>query len=275
MSTWVGISSLVGADSLDGFAVGVMASGALFLAMTAPRRVRRWRAAAASTRGVPASTSVAEAGSFGADAGAPAAGSPGAAGLDPGSLDAGSLGAGSFGTAVFEGEAFGSGPAVFGAEPAVFGSEPAVFGADVEVLVSEPDVFEAETEAFEAQAGQAVQPVPEAQVVSSGSSGPGRATYRSRHRLGAAIASASLPGETARDGAEPDAPFPDVAFCDVPDVAFADAAPSDGMASSSKRPEVRRLPRHAAPTVSFGTKMSGRVMGLFAARRPVTGGASS
>jgi hypothetical protein len=38
MSTWVGVSSVVGAGSLDGFAVGVMASGAFFLALTAPRR---------------------------------------------------------------------------------------------------------------------------------------------------------------------------------------------------------------------------------------------
>jgi hypothetical protein len=48
----------------------------------------------------------------------------------------------------------------------------------------------------------------------------------------------------------------------------------DGTVRSSARPEGRRLPRHAAPAVGFGTKVSGRVTGLFAAR-PLPGGAPS
>jgi hypothetical protein len=39
MSTWFGATSVTG--SLDGFAIGVMMSGACFLAITAPRRARR------------------------------------------------------------------------------------------------------------------------------------------------------------------------------------------------------------------------------------------
>ena len=51
MSTWVGISSVIGAGSLDGFAVGAMMSGAFFLAVTAPRRARRRQAAAVGAGG--------------------------------------------------------------------------------------------------------------------------------------------------------------------------------------------------------------------------------
>src|SRR6202034_4430582 len=38
MSTWVGMGPVIGPGSLDGFAVGVMMSGAVFLTLTAPRR---------------------------------------------------------------------------------------------------------------------------------------------------------------------------------------------------------------------------------------------
>jgi hypothetical protein len=53
MSTWVGISPVIGAGSLDGFAIGAMMSGAFFLAITAPRRAQRRQAAAASAGGTP------------------------------------------------------------------------------------------------------------------------------------------------------------------------------------------------------------------------------
>jgi hypothetical protein len=41
MSTWVGVTPLIGAGSLDGFAVGALMSGACSLAIIAPRRARR------------------------------------------------------------------------------------------------------------------------------------------------------------------------------------------------------------------------------------------
>jgi hypothetical protein len=226
MSLWVGISPLIGADSLAGFAVGATVSGAFFLAITAPRRVRRRQAAAAGTRGVPASASSAETSS--AETG----------GVETGALDAGLCG----------------------------------------------------TEAFGAEAERLVQPQPVAQDDASRTSPTGRdgrdAAYRSRHRLGdpipgraagggesagrtrrgGAFPRSASPGWASRDHAQPDTPFPDVASCD--------AAFPDGTFRSARRPEVRRLPRHAAPTVSFGTKVSGRVTGLFAAR-PLAGGAPS
>jgi hypothetical protein len=48
MSTWAGIAPLIGAGSLDGFAIGALASGACFMAITAPRRARKRRAAPAA-----------------------------------------------------------------------------------------------------------------------------------------------------------------------------------------------------------------------------------
>jgi hypothetical protein len=41
MSAWVGVAPLIGAGSLDGFAIGALASGACFLAITALRRGRK------------------------------------------------------------------------------------------------------------------------------------------------------------------------------------------------------------------------------------------
>ena len=52
MSTWVGMGPVIGPGSLDGFAVGVMMSGAFFLALTAPRRARRRPAVAAGSTGM-------------------------------------------------------------------------------------------------------------------------------------------------------------------------------------------------------------------------------
>ena len=47
MSTWAGVTPLIGAGSLDGFAVGALMSGACSLAIVAPRRGRRRQVAAA------------------------------------------------------------------------------------------------------------------------------------------------------------------------------------------------------------------------------------
>jgi hypothetical protein len=214
MSTWVGISPLIGAGSPAGFAVGATVSGAFFLVITAPRRLRRRRAAAAGAPGVPVSARSAEAGTLDAE--------------------------------LCRVETFGAG----------------------------------------AEAERVAQPQPGAQDEATWTSLTGRdrrsAAYRSRHRLGDPIpgraarggASAGrarrsgafwpggFPSWASQDDAQPDTPFPDVAFSDV---AF-----PDGTFSSSRR----RLPRHAAPAVSFGTKVSGRVTGLFAAR-PLAGGAPS
>jgi hypothetical protein len=217
MSTWVGISPVIGAGSLEGFAVGATVTGAFLLAITAPRRLRRRSAAAAGTRSAPGRASSPEAEAF----------------------DAGSFGVGSFGV--------GAGAGSFDA---------GWFGAEVE---------------------RAAQSQPGAQEDVGWTPPTRRAdrddravAYRSRHRLGDPIPDGALPGAASRDDAQPDTPFPDVA---LPDVAFPDVAFPGGVFRPSRRPAAR-LPRHAAPTVSFGTKVSGRVTGLFATR-PLAGGAPS
>ena len=69
---------------------------------------------------------------------------------------------------------------------------------------------------------------------------------------------APFPNEASREPARPDVEFPDVAF-------------PDGTFGTSKRPDPRRLPRHAAPAVGLGAKVSHWMNGLFA--RPATSGA--
>ena len=249
MSVWVGISPVIGAGSLEGFAVGAAVSGASFLAITAPRRLRRRRATAVDACGVPVSASSAEAGTLDAE--------------------------------LCRVEAFGA-----GAE-----TEPPAQPQPGAQRLTQPQPG-AERRLAQSQPGaeRLAQSQPHAQDDAAWSSPAGHdsrpAAYRSRHRLGdpvpgrvapggvsgrrarrrGAFLPGAFPSWASQDDAQPDTPFPDVASCDV---AF-----PDGTFRSSRRPEARRLPRHAAPAVSFGAKVSGRVMGLFAAR-PLAGGAPS
>jgi len=239
MNLWVGISPVIGAGRLDGFAVGATVSGAFFLAITAPRHARRRQGAAAGTRGVPVSASGAEPG-----------------GLDPGLCSVEALRA--------EAER------VVQSQPAVQDDQPQPAAQDDAGRTSPPG-----------QHGRAVayrsrhrlgDPIP-------GHAAPGGASVGHTRRGGASVGHtrrsgafppSALPGWTSRDDAQPDPPFSGVASSDV---AF-----PHGTFRAARRPEVRRLPRHAAPTVSFGTKVSGRVTGLFPAwpaAWPLAGGAPS
>jgi hypothetical protein len=246
MGVWVGISPLIGAGSLEGFAVGATLSGAVFLAITVPRRVRRRQAAAAGTRGLTAGIR-----------GVPVSASSAEAGPPP---DAGLCGV-------------------------------EALGAKNERVAQLPPGDQDDVDRT-SPAGRDGRP----------------AAYRSRHRLGDPVpgraAGGGAPADptrrggafpfplsalrrwTSRDHAQPDTPFsgvgfpdgacPAVAFPDgaLDDVAFPGGASADVAFPDGTRPEARRLPRHAAPTVSFGTKVSGRVTGLFAAR-PLAGGVPS
>jgi hypothetical protein len=253
MSLWVGISPLIGAGSLEGFAVGATVSGAFFLAITAPRRVRRRQAVAAGTRGGPASTSRAETGS-----------------VEIGALDAGLCGA----------EAGLSGAEAFAEAGRVAQPQP---GAQDDASPTSPAGQDGPT----GQDGRAAayrsrhrlgDPIPDGAARGGGSAGrtplgggsAGRTPLgggsAGRTRRGGAFPRGAFRGWASRDHAQPDTPLRDVASCDV---AF-----PDGAFGPARRPEVRRLPRHAAPAVSFGTKVSGRVTGLFATR-PLAGGAPS
>jgi hypothetical protein len=78
--------------------------------------------------------------------------------------------------------------------------------------------------------------------------------YQSRHRLGDPV-----PGGMTWERAE---------------LAFPDPEPSDRTLSSPRRTEARRLPRHAAPSVGLGSRITGfssRMTGLFAPRALATG----
>jgi hypothetical protein len=80
--------------------------------------------------------------------------------------------------------------------------------------------------------------------------------YRSRHRRGDPI-----PGQAPRDGVSPGIVFADAQLALVP---FA----------SARRLEARRPPRHAAPSVGLGGRISGfgsRMTGLFATRALASG----
>jgi hypothetical protein len=82
------------------------------------------------------------------------------------------------------------------------------------------------------------------------------AGHRSRRRRGDPI-----PGRAPRDGVSPGIVFPDAEVALVP-------------FGSPRRPEARRLPRHAAPSVGLGSRITGfgsRMTGLFATRALASG----
>jgi hypothetical protein len=225
MSTWVGIAPLIGTGSLDGFAIGALASGACFMAVTAPRRARKRRAAAAGHSALISARSdwlcehVVAAEAFPADEerlvppedpGVPDLGltSPARRDARPGG-GRHRLGDPIPGSA-FPGQASGEG--AMGAFPD--GSLPA--GS-----------------------------------LPAGSLPAGT----SRH---AAFPDGALRGAASRGGAHRDAGPPDL---DFPEGAF----------GNSKRPEARRLPRHAAPAVSLGSRVSSLVSGLIPGRALIGG----
>jgi hypothetical protein len=372
MSTWVGMGPVIGPGSLDGFAIGVMMSGACFLAITVPRRARRRQAVAAGAAGMLAA---------GPRAWLPGRARAPRASRDGGVCEARAFDSGALEPGAFEAGAFGPGP--FGAGPFAPGAE----------RLARPDETSSLNEI--AWAGS---------VADDDRTAGGR---RNRHRLNEPLPGTTSPDRTPRGGtapgggprggavpggaprassAFPDSAFPDSAFpesalpeselpdCGFPDVAFPDEAspdsgwpeplpdgerpghfhdsgwlesfpddaprdgwpgrpepspgeaprdsgrleplpdmprdggrrrepafpdwaardgvpfPSgasrdrarpdvelpdiafpDGTFGTSKRPEARRLPRHAAPAVGLGAKMSHWMTGLFA--RPLASGA--
>jgi hypothetical protein len=98
-----------------------------------------------------------------------------------------------------------------------------------------------------------------------------RPAAKAAPRAGTAFASAAR--SPARPGAAPPRRPRPAAH---PELGFPDEAP-DRRYGSPRRPEVRRLPRHAAPPASFGRKVTGfrsRMTGLLVPRALV-GGAHS
>jgi hypothetical protein len=339
---------VIGPGSLDGFAVGVMMSGAFFLALTAPRRARRRPAVAAGTTGmltagrdwlsrrprvpriprIPGAPRVSEIPKQSGVSGLPevsGAGTFGADALEPGAFEAGAFGP----------SPFVAGPFAPGAERLAQPDEPGSY-SDTGWHLSVGD--DSRAAGGRRSRHRLNEPLP-------GTTSPDRiprgGTSRdSGHRGsgapgGTRRSSGGFPDSAFPDDAFPDTRFPDAEFPDeesldaewldpLPDLAprgagrldpLPDTAPRDrgrrespfpdwasrddrpfpsgatrdhgrpdvefpdvefpdgtfGTFGTSKRPDARRLPRHAAPAVGLGSKVSHWMTGLFA--RPATSGA--
>jgi hypothetical protein len=239
MSTWVGISPVIGAGSLDGFAIGAMMSGTFFLAITAPRRAQRRQLAAARAGGALAT-----------------------------------------GPRAWLREHLTAAPAT----RTVTSPDEAAGSESPSPVVPAQDASGPDDE----QVTQPDGPVVGDDAPKTSRDGKAAGGYRSRHRLGDPIAGGTPPAESSPAAARRRRAIPESAFLGriFPGSAFlaepGDEAQSDdqgpdiefpdGTLAASKHPESRRLPRHAAPTVSLSSKLSHKVTGLFAAR-PLASGA--
>jgi hypothetical protein len=290
MSAWVGVAPLIGAGSLDGFAIGAMASGAFFLAITALRRGRKRYALAVSDGPGPRDGWLCEhvmaAEAFPAYAERLA--QPDIPGLQPRGQE-GMVGAASQAAMLSSGVAQGGGVDSVGQEglPSPVGQEglPSPVGQDLSF-----DSLD--------QAGPDLRPMfPTGRDRRTGGS------HRSRHRrLGDPIPGSASPGRGSTGGAgaggagaprgaaSPEdllpagtsrhAAFPDSALHDSASPGSAHRLPElvfpDDTFGASKRPEVRRLPRHAAPGTSLTRRLSTGMRSLatsLTATRALIGGA--
>ena len=259
MNAWVGVAPLIGAGSLDGFAIGALATGACFLAITAPRRARKRHALALS-----------------------------------------------------DGHVLGSRPhdglrAEWLCEH-VMAAEAFPVNGERLAQPDIPDLQHLGQAGTAGTAGQAGQGPGQAFTAGQAGQGPGQTfpaagngraagSHRSRHRrLGdslpgsasprrrfsgrasaprrAAWADDLLPAATSRHAAFPDSALPGGESRGgahrLPELAFPDDTFGD-----SKRPEVRRLPRHAAPGISLSGRLSTRMSSLMTsltATRALIGG---
>jgi hypothetical protein len=245
MSTWVGMAPVIGTSSLDGFAIGALMSGACALAITAPRRAQARQAPTArggSARAAERSGWLCEH-VLAAEAVWP----------------------------VVAAEAFEAGMAAK-ADAALVGAEAGGTegaGAAGAERLARPDEL--------------------------GALGPGRSAvgregrsggYRSRHRIGDPLPGSAPwddvpPDSGSRGGTFPGDAFPRGAFAGAgswrdahPELTFPDEEFADSAFGSAKRPSVRRLPRHAAPSVGFGrriTSFGGRMSSRVATRALASG----
>lgn len=243
MSAWVGVAPLIGAGSLDGFAIGALASGACFLAITALRRGRKRYGLALSDGRGPKEGWLCEhvmaAEAFPAYAERLA--QPYIPDLEPESEDN-------------RLDAAGPDDGVSGADQFAHADE----FAHADQFADADRDGSADRDGEDDPASQGDDGLDWMSPLSQGdqagqergwaflASGYGRAagSYHSRHRRGA-----HRPPELA---------FPDETF------------------GTSRRPDVRRLPRHAAPATGLSSRLSARMSSLMTsliATRVLTGGA--
>ena len=358
MSTWVGMGPVIGPGSLDGFAIGVMMSGAFFMALTAPRRSRRRPAVAAGTAemltagrdwlsrrpfrrpGVPGLARAPRVSEIPRQSGAsPAPEVSGARTFNADALEPGAFEAGGFGPSPF-----GAGPFAPGSERLAQPDDPGAYSdTGWHLTIGDDD----RAAGGHRSRHRLNEPVP---GTTSPDGAPRGGTSRDSGHDGGAIrggarrSSGGFPDSAFPDSALPDDDFPETRFPGValpddeqldaewleplpdlaprdagrldplpdltprdagrleplpdvaprdrgrrespfpdwasrddrpfpagssrdrgrPDVEFPDVAFPDGTFGSSKRPEARRLPRHAAPAVGLGSKVSHWMTGLFA-----------
>jgi hypothetical protein len=247
MSAWASAAPVIGTGSLDGFAAGALMFVVCAMAITAPRRARR-----------------------------PPPGRSGARAAEPN---------GWLCRHVMAAEA---------AEAAGFGlaAEAAPEVPPAEVARPEPTVEAVETartamawagladESLEAGAERLARP-DELGAQCKGYSADGRCDgatcgHRSGHRRGE-----SIPGGAPRDGVPPGSVLPRMgSACRLsrrdahPDNEFSDAELALVPFPSPRRPDARRPPRHAAPSIGLRSRITGiggRMTGLFAPRALVSG----
>jgi hypothetical protein len=359
MSTWVGMGPVIGPGSLDGFAIGVMMSGAVFMAVTAQRRTRRRPAVAVGGSGMPTAgprewlsrhpfrrpavprisraprvseiprlSGSSSARAFDADA------------FEPGAFEPGAFEAGAFGPSPF-----GAGPFAAGAERLARPDEPGAYSDTGWHLTVGDDGRVAGGHRSRHRLNEPLPGTMSPEQTPRGGtardSGPrGRASTGGNRRPSRGFPDSAFPESAFPDSAAPEREFPETGFPDVsfpddeprdvewldelpdlaprdaggldplpdmaprdrgrlepafpdwvsgddrpfpagaapeprrPDVEFPDVAFPDGTFGTSKRPEPRRLPRHAAPAVGLGGKVSHWMNGMFARpARPATSGA--
>ena len=237
MSTWVGMGPVIGPGSLDGFAVGVMMSGAFFLALTAPRRARRRPAVAVGTTGMltagrdwlsrrprvpgiprlsgsPRVSEIPEQSGVSGLPEVPGARTLGADALEPGAFEAGAFGPNPFGT----------GPFAPGAERLAQPDEPGAYSDTGWHLTVGDDGRAAGGHRSRHRSNE---PLP-------GTTSPDR-TPRGGTSRDSGHGSGAVPGGTRRSsGGFPDSAFPDDALPDdvfpetgFPDVEFPGEEPRD------------------------------------------------
>jgi hypothetical protein len=365
MSTWVGMGPVIGPGSLDGFAIGVMMSGAVFMAVTAQRRTRGRPAIAAGGTGmltagprdwlrrprqlgvprISRAPRVSEIPRLSGASGAPEV--SGAKTFDADALEPGAFEAGAFGPSPF-----GAGPFAAGAERLARPEEPEAYSdtgwhlRDAEWAAAVGD--DGQVAGGHRSRHRLNDPLPGTKSPdraprggttrggTSRDSGPrGRAVPGARRPSGG-FPDSAFPESAFPETASPSSAFPETGFPDAwssddppldaewleplpdmtprdaegserlsdrapvdrgrlepafpdwasrdepfpngasrergrPDVEFPDVAFPDGTFGTSKRPEPRRLPRHAAPAVGLGAKVGHWMNGLFA--RPAASGA--
>jgi hypothetical protein len=271
MSTWAGVTPLIGVGSLDGFAVGALMSGACSLAIVVPRRGRR-RQVAAACHGLALAVGRPEKlGQHVKLADLPGAGPERRArSAELGAPDAsflasrGSGPSGGYRSRHRRGDPIPSRDGTGRDGTGRDGTGRGGAGWAGLPRIAEPRIAEPRTALPRTALPRVVVPgfvVPgtvESRTALPRTAVPGAVVPRPRTSRHAAFPDSAFPGrEPSGDGARPHLVFPELVF-------------PDGTSGNSKRPDGRG-PRHAAPAVGFSSKMTTWMTSLVPARAVASG----